>query len=136
MATQESNVDDRLVRLTQDFLKKKAAFYYQPVSAQQAATAIDFPAKGPMWASRTVLPAPREDAILGVVLDCIKELGNGHEDFTPPSTADVKVQWSGFRKGVEQKEPEPDISEREKFEKLMRDTSSPTTILYAHGGFY
>ena len=136
MGTRESNVDDRLVRLTQDFLKKKGPYYYQPVSTQQASTAIDFPTKGPMWASRTVLSAPHEDAILRVVFDCIKELGNGHEDFTPPSTADVKVEWSGFRKGAEQKESEPDISEQEKFEKLMRDTFSPTTILYAHGGFY
>lgn len=136
MSSEGNDAEKRILQMKQDFVSRKAHLYYLPVSMQQAATAVDIPAKGPAWASRVTLPAPSNDNVVRVILDAIKDLGNGDEDFAAPSLADVKAQWSGYRPKAQEKEEEPDISEKEKYEGLMKDTTSKTTMLYAHGGFY
>ncbi|KAF4636422.1 hypothetical protein G7Y89_g1668 [Cudoniella acicularis] len=136
---EETPASRKLLHLTQTFSKTKAHIFYAPVSLQQAVTATDRPANGPVWASRTTFPAPKNDAILTAVTEAIADLGDGSESSneTPASSVeDVQFQWSGYRTGVEKGEKEPDVSEREKYEGLMRDTRSKTTILYVHGGFY
>jgi hypothetical protein len=127
----------KLQQLTQTFLKNKSHLYYAPVSIQQALTTADRPANGPVWASRTTFPAPKDNAILTAVVNAVIDLGDGSRtDLFPISLADVKVQWSGNRDGAKQTDEEPDISEKEKYRRLMKDTRSKTTILYIHGGFY
>lgn len=70
-------------------------------------------------------------------MEAIIDLGDGSSvDLISPSLADVKVQWSGYRAGAKQNDKEPDISEKEKYRGLMKDTWLKTTILYVHGGFY
>jgi len=106
---------------------------------QQAASATDRPAHGPVWASRTKFPAPKDNAIVATVIEAIVNAGDDSDianELLSPSIADVGVQWSGCRSGVGKDDKEPDISEKEKHEGLMRDTRSKTTILYVHGGFY
>lgn len=133
------DIEKRILELMHGFVDRKSRHYYAPVSMQQAVTALDKPAKGHAWASRDVFPAPSDDdddAVIRVVLDAIVDLGSGAEDFTAPSSAAVKVQWSGYKNQAQEKEKEPEISEREKYELLMKDTTSKVTMLYAHGGFY
>lgn len=136
MSSEGNNTEKRILELKRDFVSRKAHLYYAPVSMQQAATAVDIPAKGPAWASRVVLPAPGDDTIVRAISNAIKHLGNGDEDFAALSLADVKAQWSGYRPKAMGNEEEPDISEKEKYEGMMKDTISKTTMLYAHGGFY
>lgn len=100
----------------------------------QQQTTRDREAKGPMWVSRVVLPAPREDDARQTVCDAIKILGGGDEQYICPTTEDVRAQWVGHRAGVSNAEHEPVMSEAEKFRCLMREVECRTTLLYMHGG--
>ncbi|KAF7922668.1 hypothetical protein EAE99_007245 [Botrytis elliptica] len=132
---QESPAAKKLIEWTQKFRKEKNHLFYTPLSFQQAVTTADRPAKGSVWASRTVLPAPEDDSTITAITDAIYDLDNtGSREYFETTLADVKVQWSGFRSGVGEKEDEPDISEEDKYKGLMKDTKSRITILYAHGG--
>ena len=105
-----------------------------PVTKRQRETSADREAKGPSWVSRVVFPAPPEDSIRQIICDAISVLGVGDEKYITPAVENVQAQWTGFRAGVPKVEPEPLISEPEKFDCLMREVSKPLTILYAYGG--
>ena len=105
-----------------------------PVGTLQRETKGDREAKGPSWVSRVTLTAPAENDACQIVLDAIDNLGTGNELYTLPDLNDVCAQWTGFRAGVGEKEPEPKLSEAEKFICLCKEVRTPTTILYAHGG--
>ncbi|KAI9788796.1 MAG: hypothetical protein M1816_006577 [Peltula sp. TS41687] len=113
MDSKDNDAEKRILELMQGFVDRKAPLYYAPVSMQQEVTAMDRPAKGHAWASRDVFPAPSDDAVVRVVLDAIIDLGSGAEDFAAPSSAAVKVQWSGYRKRAQEKKEESEISEKE-----------------------
>jgi len=132
---QDTQAEQELVSSTQKLRNDKKSSFHAPVSVQQAATNADRRANGPVWASRTVFPAPKNDALLVAVLEAITGLGDDPKE-VHPILADVKVQWSGYRSGAGKKDKEPDISEKAKYEGLMKDTASKTTILYIHGGSY
>ncbi|KAL8673515.1 MAG: hypothetical protein Q9168_002072 [Polycauliona sp. 1 TL-2023] len=100
-----------------------------PVGTLQQETVADRGAKGPCWVSRVVLPAPTERDVLDVILDAIKGLSIGNESYTMPTICDVHAQWTGHRTGVQKDEPEPDISEAEKFGHLQAEVANPVTIL-------
>jgi len=136
MASEEDNeAAKQLMRWTQKFRKEKNHLFYAPISLQQAATTADQPAKGPVWASRTVLPAPKDNSIISSITGAIHSLSDDlYKEDLVATLADVKVQWSGYRSGVGKNENEPDITEEEKYRGLMKDTKSRTTIIYAHGG--
>ena len=105
-----------------------------PVGKLQSETKADRKAKGPSWVSRVKFQAPAEDDALQLVADAIKRLGTGNEDYALPLLDDVHAHWNGFRAGVADDEPEPELSEREKFCRLDEEVKTPTTLLYAHGG--
>ncbi|KAL9117315.1 MAG: hypothetical protein Q9187_006151 [Circinaria calcarea] len=85
------------------------------IATRQRETTIDRDAKGPSLVSRVVFPAPAEDGPRQVVLDAINTLGVGDERYKCPALVDVRAQWTGFRSGVPKDEPEPAMSEAEKF---------------------
>ncbi|KAF5877910.1 putative lipase esterase protein [Botrytis fragariae] len=124
----------KLMSWTQKFRKDKGYLFYTPISLQQAITTADQPATGPVWASRTILPAPKDDCIITAITEAIYDLDDGSCADLVATLADVQVQWSGFRSGVGRHEKEPTISEEDKYKGLMKDTRSKTTIIYAHGG--
>jgi hypothetical protein len=136
MNPRDNEAEARLLQLKEDWMRKRAPFYYESISAQQAKAAIDFPARGPVWASRTELPAPTNDAIVELVLAVIKDLGDGSEKLHVPSLENVNAQWSGWRPGAQPGEPEPEISEEEKYRHLVKDSKAKIVTIYAHGGFY
>jgi hypothetical protein len=130
--------EQRLQNMTTAFIEKIRPALFAPVSMQQFVTTKDNPAKGPMWVSRTTFPAPVDcEGLKGAVRSAIDDLTNTEEnkvgDF---EIEDVKVQWTGSRPSGPEKEREPNISEREKYEGMMRDVKSDIVVLYAHGGFY
>lgn len=92
--------------------------------------------KGEMWISTAQCPAPGAE-VREAVLRGIKEFGHGTEKFELPDIADVEGEWTGWRSGVDKKAPRPDLgSEREHYDSLMKEVTSPLTILYFHGGAY
>ena len=105
-----------------------------PVGVLQRETSVDRKAKGPSWVSRVTLPAPTDTDIFQLLLDATRFLGDGNEKLRAPTLDSVQAQWTGFRAGVSKSEPEPKISETEKFSCLEKETQSTTTILYFHGG--
>ena len=77
---------------------------------------------------RFVLPAPKEDDVLSILLQAIKELGDGGEDLPVPSIEPVDVEWVGPRKHSDHERPE------KQDESSLRDCSP--RVMYVHGGGY
>ncbi|KAJ4296425.1 hypothetical protein N0V90_006470 [Kalmusia sp. IMI 367209] len=129
--------EQRLQKMTSDFIEKLSPVLFAPVSMQQMVTSRDTPAKGPVWVTRTTLDKPGDSHELKRVLEeAFKALALTQESIGDFSIEDVDVQWTAFRPSGKDKEPEPSISEQEKFDGMMKDVSADTVILYAHGGFY
>lgn len=107
------------------------------VSAQQHRSKRDPGIKGPMWVSKVTFPAP-EDAVRAAVLHAFNELSESDREdpqaLELPPLVPVEAEWTGYRAGVEKKTPQPDISEKEKYEALMAEVKSDMVILYIHGG--
>ena len=107
---------------------------WAPISSWQKPSVKDPGVKGPTWVSRASYLAPPEDDLRRVLLDAIKELGNGTEQFATPQIEALHAQWTGWRKGVGKDEPEPTLSEQEKYEALCRSTTNDKVIFYSYGG--
>lgn len=108
----------------------------KPLGVIQAQGLKDPGIKGQMWIATAQCPAPGAE-VREAVLRGIKELGNGTEKFDLPDIADVEGEWTGWRADVDKKAPRPSLGgEREHYDSLMKEVTSPVTILYFHGGAY
>ncbi|KAL1589323.1 hypothetical protein WHR41_02139 [Cladosporium halotolerans] len=111
-----------------------------PVGKVQASTLKDPGVKGKTWVAKATIPAPREnqEGIRHAVFKAIDELSNGKPEYTHPNLVDTEVEWTGFRPNAGNNESMPNISEEEKYKRLMAEPTrtSDTTILYFHGGAY
>ncbi|KAJ5918862.1 hypothetical protein N7454_010006 [Penicillium verhagenii] len=107
----------------------------KPLSVTQKNSMRDPGIQGPMWVSKITLPQPEMD-VRDAVLRAIEVLGTGQETFDIPAVQAVEAEWTGYRRGVGKKEPQPEISEEEKYSELRKDITSDMTILYLHGGAY
>lgn len=115
---------------------RKSLHTNKSLGVVQAAGLKDPGIKGQRWIAKATCPAPSNDA-REAVLKAIKELGDGNEKFDLPDTVDVEGEWTGHRGGVNNKAPRPDLgSERAHYDSLMKETTSPVTVLYFHGGAY
>jgi len=118
-----------------------------PVSLlkSQQQTKIDYGIWGRMWVSKyTILsPEKKPNSHLGIceVQDAlnkaIEALGDGSDHYTQPKAVNVEAEWTGYRGGVSHIARSPDISERDKYEQMMKEVEidSPV-ILYLHGGAF
>ncbi|KAL8727980.1 MAG: hypothetical protein Q9181_005508 [Wetmoreana brouardii] len=106
------------------------------LSAVQQTTLIDPDVKGRSWVSRTSFPAPRDESAgpQSLLNSAIETLGDGRGQYTMPPVEAVDARWTGHRPGVKEEEPEPAISEQEKYRGLMKDLKRPLTIMYFFGG--
>ncbi|KAF2747980.1 hypothetical protein M011DRAFT_467017 [Sporormia fimetaria CBS 119925] len=108
------------------------------ITHQQKLTTRDPGVKGPMWISKVALDALPDDEVNGVrdvLLRAIKELGTGNETYSIPNNAPCEGEWTGYRAGVAANEPEPTgLSEQQKYDNLLKETTSKVTVLYFHGG--
>ena len=110
----------------------------QSVGKTQALTLHDPGAKGRLWAARTVVPKPTDDGSREAIFGAIADMGDGTETYTRPQSADIRAEWIGHREAKSEEEALPDISEEEKYTRLMAEPrrKSKVTVLYFHGGAY
>ena len=136
MNSQTSEGESKLLQRRADFLRKNLSFYYSQISFQQSKTAVDRPVRGPTWVSRAAYPPTAGKELVNTVIEAIRDLGNGEEVYDKPTAKEVKVQWTGYRRGVGPKDPEPNIEEGEKYQRLVKDMTSDTVVYFIHGGFH
>lgn len=79
------------------------------------------------------LPAPAENDTLQPLLEAIKELGDGEEDFRLPDAQPVHAEWVGHRKNSKDCSPRHQ-SDRETYGCLVEDCSSSVLMMFVHGG--
>lgn len=110
-----------------------------PVSKVQKMSLKDPGIKGRMWISKVTMPKPEEDDIRQAVFKAIeglKEPGEAAGGYKEPALLPVEAEWTGYRAGATKQSVELKISESQKYTEMMREVSSPTTVLYFHGGAY
>lgn len=83
-------------------------------------------------------PAERENDVRQLISRAVVMLGRGDKKFKLPQTSNVVVEWVGHwpRSSTSNTDPQPAISEQEKFVILMRDPKTDTTIVYLFGGAF
>jgi acetyl esterase/lipase len=113
-----------------------------PVGKVQASTLKDPGVKGKTWVANATIPAPTEDheGLRHAVFTAIDQLSENDIklEYTKPSLVDTQIEWTGFRPNAGKNDTMPDISEAEKYSRMMAEPTrtSDTTILYFHGGAY
>jgi hypothetical protein len=120
-------------------VKMMQAFVYSPtpsVSAMQNFSLQGFPITKKMWISEVILLAPKEDDIreqLIKVIEGLKEPGSEPGGYAIPELLPVEAEWTGnCGDGISKK----GMTEKEKFEGMMKEAPSRITVLYFHGGAY
>ncbi|CAL5868082.1 uncharacterized protein PFLUO_LOCUS2305 [Penicillium psychrofluorescens] len=106
------------------------------ISIQQKATCRNDPVKGPLWVSKFSLPSPTDDTSRDLLLQLVDEANEHRVRYDRPASAPLDCEWVGYRSNVQKDTPEPAIGEKEKFDKLTAETTSPLTILYLYGGSF
>jgi acetyl esterase/lipase len=107
------------------------------ISESQRATLNDPGIKGNKWISKYTIPKPSEDDVRQELFAAIDALKEGDEEYTKPTLEDVSVEWTGYRKDCGPNDPEPkELSENEKYQRIMAEVTSDVVILYFHGGAY
>jgi acetyl esterase/lipase len=140
--TETSNQWDLRTALTVQVLRSLMSGGSEPapVGKVQAGTLKDPGVKGKTWVANATISAPKDDqnGICDAVFQAIDDMAEGEVEYTRPSLVDTEVEWTGFRPKAGKKETMPDISEAEKYQRLMSEPTrtSETTILYFHGGAY
>lgn len=104
--------------------------------------------KGKTWiADATIPPPPQSDedgsdalGLRDIVFKAIDDMAPSKEAlrYTKPDLGDLEVEWTGYRPHASNDEPLPNVSEEEKYKRLMAEPTrtSEATILYLHGGAY
>ncbi|KAG6061979.1 hypothetical protein E4U32_002714 [Claviceps aff. humidiphila group G2b] len=104
----------------------------------QAGTMSAAPIKGRMWISPYTSPTPPEPEAVREALRKAIELSNNPDVPAPvisvPDLTPVYGEWTGYRADASSDEPQPDLSDKEKYDKLVGEMTGPTTMLYFHGG--
>ncbi|KAH6707623.1 acetyl-hydrolase [Leptodontidium sp. MPI-SDFR-AT-0119] len=95
--------------------------------------------KGRIWVSRVTMPRPDEDDVRQALFKAIvglREDGDEKGGFVEPELGPVEAEWVGYRAGATKGSTELRISEEQKYQEMMKEVESPTTVLYFHGGAY
>lgn len=111
------------------------------VSAAQRFVIPTGPIKGRIWISNYVCPAPADRGIQDAVASAIQGLREGAPDLPEldlamPEMEPVEAEWTGFRAGASPDALLPDLPQQELYNAMMKEVTSPTTILYLHGGAF
>jgi acetyl esterase/lipase len=111
-----------------------------PIGKVQATTLKDPGIKGKIWIAKDKIkaPGPEDESLRAAVFKAIDDMKDGEVTYTRPDLVDTEVEWTGCRPGAGKEDPLPDISEAEKYKRLLDEPSrtSETTLLYFHGGAY
>lgn len=108
--------------------------------------------KGRIWVAKYTAPAPPEPSIRDVVIRAVEAMrpvvaaaaaaaADGSapaplKDVTWPDVVPVEAEWTGYRKGASSSARLPPLSEAERYGEMMKEVTSPLTVLYFHGGAY
>lgn len=101
--------------------------------------------KGRIWVAKYTSPAPPENSIRDVIISTVESMRTAAADGSRPAPLDdiqwpnavsVEAEWTGYRKNATSSSTLPPILELEKYAELMREVTSPATVLYFHGGAY
>ena len=109
------------------------------ISKTQRLTLKDPGIKGRIWVSKYTAPPPPETAVRDALVSAIDRLSDAAGSRAPtrrPDILPVEAEWTGYRAEAKTNSTLPDITEKEKYDELMKECSSATTILYLHGGAY
>lgn len=111
----------------------------QSISKTQHMLNKDPGIKGRIWVSTATFPPPQEDSLRQALFTAIEELkeeGVEKGGFKEPDCLPVEAEWTGYRAAATPSSSPPKIPEEEKYKELMKEVTSPVTILYLHGGAY
>jgi len=110
------------------------------ISKVQSTTLKDPGIKGKMWVAKATIKAPKQadESVRDAVFEAIDAMKDGEVRYTKPELVDTEVEWTGFRPNAGPEEALPEVSEGEKYKRMMAEPTrtSGTTILYFHGGAY
>ncbi|KAK5169678.1 uncharacterized protein LTR77_005656 [Saxophila tyrrhenica] len=114
-----------------------------PIGKVQATTLKDPGVQGKTWVAKATIPAPacEDEGLREAVFKAIDDMklpDAPAPNYTKPDLEEIEVEWTGFRPDAAKTDKLPDISEAEKYKRLMAEPTrtSETTILYFHGGAY
>jgi len=108
-----------------------------PISKIQHISIKDPGIKGKIWVSKVTMPKPKEDSIrqaLFKAIEALKEPNAGPGGYKEPELLPVEAEWTGYRAEATKTSPELRIPEEQKYIELMKEITSPITVLYFHGG--
>ncbi|TGO69758.1 hypothetical protein BOTNAR_0007g00390 [Botryotinia narcissicola] len=133
---------DLKTELTVNILRSFLYAAPSPISKIQAVTLQDSGIKGRIWISKVTLAIPSEDDVrqklFQVIEDMKDPLNSGQSPqeggFQKPDLLPVEGEWTGHRGYAPKNAPRLRISEAEQFVEMMKEVTSPVTILYIHGG--
>lgn len=111
----------------------------KPVSFVQKLTTRDAGIKGRIWVSTYASAPPPETDIRDALIGAVRIMADPDlpaPELVVPEFAHVEGEWTGYRAGAAPEEPQPGISERDKYGEMMKEVTHPTTVLYVHGGAY
>ncbi|KAK6501343.1 hypothetical protein TWF481_009185 [Arthrobotrys musiformis] len=107
----------------------------EPLSKSQHVSLKDPGIKGRMWVSKNVVPAPTGPETREYVIEAIDSLITGEKfEWLKPDLPAASGEWTGYRANAPKDAPQLDISEEEKYTKMMEEVTSPITVFYIHGG--
>ncbi|KAK0382908.1 hypothetical protein NLU13_8824 [Sarocladium strictum] len=125
-----------IVSITRSFLSTSRPWR---ITDTQKLSLRDPGIKGRIWVSTYASPVPPETGLRDALLEAIDDLRD-HDAPKPrfriPDFAPVEAEWTGYRAKAERGEALPEISEVEKYRAMMDECSSPTTVMYLHGGAF
>ncbi|KAF2267949.1 acetyl-hydrolase [Lojkania enalia] len=128
---------DLRTELTVKVLRQMLGPHARPssVTKQQRLTTKDPGVKGRVWACKVKCGIPPEEDVRQLLFKAIEEMGSGGEAWERAEQRPLEAEWNGYRAHVDNQEPEPaDLSEEEKYKKMMSETTTKVTVLYFHGG--
>lgn len=111
----------------------------EPISKIQHMSVKDPGIKGRIWISKVTMSIPSEDDIrqaLFKAIEGLKEPAEAAGGYREPELLPVEAEWTGYRAGATKQSVPLKIPEDQKYKELMKEVTSPVTVLYFHGGAY
>jgi hypothetical protein len=128
---------DLRTELTINILRSFLDSPSEPISKAQHMSIKDPGIKGRIWISKVTMPIPSEDDIrqgLFKAIEGLKEPGEAPGGYKEPELLPVEAEWTGYRAGATKQSTRLKLPEEQQYTELMKEVTSPVTILYFHGG--
>ncbi|OLN85115.1 Esterase [Colletotrichum chlorophyti] len=109
------------------------------VTSTQKLANKDTGVQGRIWVATYASPATSESDVLDAIVGAIQSLrapDTPELDLNLPEARPVEAEWTGYRAGATADSRPPPVGEKEKYDELQKEVTSPLTVLYFHGGAY